>query len=372
MTYTLHLLQAGGPLAAGNLLLLCFITAFVITLSFIPPIIALIEQYGWHDIPNHRKLHSVPVPTMGGIAIVAGLLAAALLWVPFTWNAAEISFGLSIMILFLVGLVDDRKDLAARYKFVLQAGLATIIALSGIRIESLNGLLGIYTLPLPLQYGLTILAITGITNAFNLIDGIDGLAGGLSFMSLVALGLLLRYDPDPVPSLLAFSLAGAILGFLYFNFNPARIFMGDTGSLVIGFVIAVLCIRLMQSGSPAGSLFQAPVFVLGIVIIPVFDTLRVFATRIRQGRSPFSADRNHIHHLLTDHGFGHGFTTRVICSVNGLLLLEAYWLQQVSQEWALLLLCATVLLFTFLLKNNALIFRRKKSLPFFEADRKAA
>ena len=189
--------------------LLCFITAFVVTLITIPPIITLVKKYRLYDIPDARKEHSAPIPTMGGI-------------------------------------MDDLKDLSAKYKFIVQAGLAALIAVSGIRITSFEGLLGIHELPIMAQYSFTFLAIVGITNAFNLIDGIDGLAGGLGFMSLITLGIFLTMSGDVNTALIAFALAGGILAFMYFNLNPARIFMGDTGSLVLGFVVAVLCIRLMQ------------------------------------------------------------------------------------------------------------------------------
>src|SRR6185503_12393696 len=192
------------------------------------------------------------------------------------------SFFFSIIVLFGLGIMDDLKDLSAKYKFIIQFGLAALIALSGIRITSFNGLFGIQDLNLSAQYTLTILAIVGITNAFNLIDGIDGLAGGLGFMSLLTIGLFLTMSGDGNTALIAFALGGAVLAFLYFNFNPARIFMGDTGSLVLGFVIAVLGIRLMQVNLHAAKpvLPHAPVFVFGIVLIPVFDTLRVFGIRI--------------------------------------------------------------------------------------------
>ena len=136
--------------------------------------------------------------------------------------------------------MDDVRDLSAKYKFLIQFGLALLMALGGVRIESFHGLFGIYELPLTAQYTFTIVAIVGITNAFNLIDGIDGLAGGLGFMSLTTIGIFLTMNGQTDVALIAFAMAGGILAFLYFNFNPAKIFMGDTGSLVLGFTIAVL------------------------------------------------------------------------------------------------------------------------------------
>ena len=349
----IHLLQFQLHFLEYKFAILCFVTAFVVTLLAIPPIINLIKRYKLYDMPSSRKEHTLPIPTMGGIAIVGGMITALLLWFPFSNELGQVAFFFSIAALFALGIMDDLKDLSARYKFIVQIGLATLIALSGIRITSFDGLFGITELPVSAQYSFTILAIVGITNAFNLIDGIDGLAGGLSFMSLVTLGLFLSISGDANTALVAFSLAGAIMAFLYFNFNPAKIFMGDTGSLILGFVIAVLCIRLMQVNvvAPNAVLTHAPVFVLGIVFIPVFDTLRVFAMRIWRGQSPFVADKTHIHHLLTNTGFSHVFATRVICFIHAFILIEIYLLQPMRQELTLLFLILFMIFVTFILKN---------------------
>jgi UDP-GlcNAc:undecaprenyl-phosphate/decaprenyl-phosphate GlcNAc-1-phosphate transferase len=359
-----HLLQINLQLLDYKFGLLCFITAFVVTLLSIPPIIALINKYRLYDIPNGRKEHRLPIPTMGGIAIMGGMVMALLLWFPFDNEPGQIAFFFSVAALFGLGIMDDLRDLNATYKFGVQLGLALLIALSGIRITSFDGLFGIEQLPLIPQYTFTILAIVGITNAFNLVDGIDGLAGGLAFMSLITLGLFLTISGDINTALIAFAVAGAVLGFLYFNFNPARIFMGDTGSLVLGFVIAVLCIRLMQVNVHAAKpvLNHTPVFVLGIVLIPVFDTLRVFAMRIWRGKSPFMADRTHMHHLLTNEGFSHAFASRIICFAHAIILIEVYLLKEIRQEIILVILIAFMILVTYMLRNSRIIFSKQHQL----------
>lgn len=356
-----HLLQIDF-LGDHKLSILSFISAFIFTLIVIPPIISLIKRYRLYDVPNARKEHSSPIPTMGGIAIIAGMMMGLFMWFPFSANTAQLTFFFSVAVLFALGIMDDLKDLSAKYKFIIQTALAVLIATSGIRITSFDGLFGIYDLPLSAQYTFTFLAIVGITNAFNLIDGIDGLAGGIGFMSLITLGLFLNMNGDVNTALIAFALAGGILAFLYFNFNPARIFMGDTGSLVLGFVVAVLSIRLMQVNVVAVKpvLPHASIFVLGIVLIPVFDTVRVFATRIWKGRSPFMADRTHIHHLLTNQGFSHGFAAKVICFIHGFILFEVYWLRDMRQEVVLIILVALMVLTTVFLKNLGLIFKIKQ------------
>ncbi len=364
MKSPLYFLQVDLYFTDYKFALLCFITAFIVTLITIPPIISLIKKHSLYDMPNARKEHAAPIPTMGGIAIIAGMMTALFLWFPFSKAIPQISFFFSIAVLFALGIMDDLQDLSAKYKFIVQAGLAALIALSGIRITSFDGLFGIHELPLMAQYTFTFLAIVGITNAFNLIDGIDGLAGGIGFMSLVIVGMFLTMSGDVNTALIAFALAGGILAFMYFNLNPARIFMGDTGSLVLGFVVAVLCIRLMQVNvfSPNPVLPHAPVFVLGIVLIPVFDTLRVFATRIWKGKSPFSADKTHIHHLLTNQGFSHGLASKLICFIHGFVLIEAYWLRELRQELVLVILVAFMFLTIVLLKNVGLVIRKKELL----------
>lgn len=355
------LLEISYPFAGFKGALLSFISSFVTALLAIPPIITLIHRYRLFDMPNGRKEHQQPVPTMGGIAIVAGMMMALVLWFPFRYEVPQIAFFFSVCVLFGLGIMDDLKDLSAKYKFLIQFGLALLIALSGIRIQNFDGLFGIYQLPLLAQYLFTILAVVGITNAFNLIDGIDGLAGGLGFMSIITLGLFLSIAGDSNTALIAFALAGALLAFLYFNFNPARIFMGDTGSLVVGFVIAVLSVRLMQINPVEGKsvLAHAPLFALGIVLIPVFDTLRVFATRMWYGKSPFIADRIHIHHLLTNQGFGHSFASRVICSLHGIVLLASYLLNSWTPELILCVQLFAMFGMTWLLKRMGKLVPRQ-------------
>lgn len=340
--------------------ILSFVTAFVVAMMFMPLLMKLIKHYHLYDVPDIRKEHREPVPTMGGVAVGIGMAVACLLWFTFSRNMFTISFFFSMVILFGLGIMDDLHNLAARNKLVIQLAVASLIAFSGVRITHFNGLFGIDELPISAQYTITIIAITGVTNAFNLIDGIDGLAGGLGFMSLLMLGLFLTISKDVNTAIVAFALAGGLLGFLYYNFNPARIFMGDTGSLVLGFVIGVLCVKLMQVNAAPGSLLpHAPIFALGIVLIPVFDTLRVFSLRIWGGKSPFTPDRTHIHHLLTANGWSHSFTSKLICGVHGLVLVLAFFLKKIPQEWGLAILILCMLLLV-------VIFKRVK-VPHHEA-----
>ena len=337
-----------------------FVTAFVIAMLLMPLLIKLVNYFKLYDVPDLRKEHTQPVPTMGGVAICTAMAVACAIWFPFSKDLFTISFFFSIAVLFALGILDDLHNISAQNKLVIQLAVASLIAFTDVRIHSLNGLFGIYELPVVAQYTFTIITIAGVTNAFNLIDGIDGLAGGIGFMSLLLLGIFLTLSHDKNSALISFTLAGGVLGFLYYNFNPARIFMGDTGSLVLGFVISVLCIKLLQLSSLSGSILpHGPVLVLAIVIVPVFDTLRVFSLRIWNGKSPFAPDKTHIHHLLTNNGWSHSFTSKLICTMHGCLLALAYFLKNLSQEAGLAILLLCMLLIVFIFKRIKLPQRSK-------------
>ena len=363
-----RLLQVSLDFSDFKFGLLTYVMAFVLTLIFIPPVIFMVKRFKLFDRPNARKEHSVPTPTFGGISIFTGMMVSLLFWFKFYNHPSIITFFLSMILLFGVGIMDDLKDLAARYKLVIEAGVASLLAVSGIRITSFGGLFGINELHIMAQYIITVVAIVGITNAFNLIDGIDGLAGGLGFMSLVTLGIFLTISKDLNYAMIAFALAGALLGFLYFNFNPARIFMGDTGSLMLGFVIAVLCVQLMKVNAihPTPVVPNIYVFTLGIVMIPVFDTLRVFGIRIWKGRSPFSADKTHIHHLITNKGFTHAFAARIICVFHGFILILVYWMKNWKPELQVIALFCCMLAIVYLFSRIGILkkyFNPTASIP---------
>jgi UDP-N-acetylmuramyl pentapeptide phosphotransferase/UDP-N-acetylglucosamine-1-phosphate transferase len=358
----LPLLQIDLNLSDYKFALFCFISAFSVAAISIPAVIMLVKKYRIYDLPGIRKEHSSPTPTLGGVAIIIGMLSSLLFWHPDPFTKQIVICLASMLLLFGMGVLDDLKDLPAKNKLIVEIGLAAIVALCGIRITSFGGLFGLNILPVSLQYIFTILAIVGVTNAFNLIDGIDGLAGGLSFMSLIILGIFLRMGNDNNFSLVAFALAGGTLAFLYFNMNPAKIFMGDSGSLALGFMIAILCTRLMQVNDAAlhPLLKNAPVFTLSLVLIPVFDTIRVFSLRISKGKSPFCADKTHIHHLLTRAGLSHGLTARIIYVVHAFILIQVYLLRDFRPEIILCLLLIAMAIVTIMFYN---IYSLRKDTP---------
>jgi UDP-N-acetylmuramyl pentapeptide phosphotransferase/UDP-N-acetylglucosamine-1-phosphate transferase len=231
----------------------------------------------------------------------------------------------SSLILFFTGYFDDLLDLPAGPKFSLQLLAAGIIAIGGTRITNLYGICGIHEIPVWLQYPITILFITGITNAYNLVDGLDGLAGSLGLMAAIVFGILFYNYDETGYAILAFCVAGALTGFLLFNFHPAKLFMGDTGSLIIGFILSVMAITLLDLNSldVTKHIVVNPLLVAAVLFVPVYDVFRVSVIRMLTGYSPFRPDRNHVHHMITGQGFGQRVTTLLIVLINLVFIMLA-------------------------------------------------
>lgn len=305
---------------------LCFVSALIISLISIPQIIMVATKKKLYDTPdNERKVHLRVIPNLGGIGIFFGFITTASLFIsPEAFPKWNYIIAASLL-LFLVGIADDLISLSPPKKFLTQFVAAFIVVcIADIRLKEFHGVLGVYgELPYWWSVSFSIVGIIFVTNAYNLIDGIDGLAGSVGVLSTVLLGISLAGFGHPGAACLAFCLLGGIVGFLRYNISPAKIFMGDTGSLLIGFIISLLCIMDVNSfnsytpyaafiHSAAGAL----VIGLSILFVPVFDTFRVFTTRIMKGDSPFKADRTHLHHYLLDMGFSHGQTVTVIMIAN--------------------------------------------------------
>jgi len=341
-------------------LILSCIVSFILSILIIPIIIKIAKKKNLVDIPNHRASHSTPTPTFGGIGIFISFIVVVFAFIPVI-GVSQIQFLLAtLIILFITGVRDDLKEIKASTKFTIQFIAAFFLAHSGIRIESLCGILGFYSIPTSIQYLITIIVITGTTNAVNLIDGIDGLAGGIGFINACIFGVLFSIKGDYVFGIISLSLAGGILGFLKYNFNPAKIFMGDTGSLIIGFLLATMGIKYLQN-----SYVNNPnnlILVFGILILPIFDTLRVFTIRIIKKKSPFSADKNHIHHLLIKTGYDHKVSAIVMYIANltiiGCSFLFFYFRVQINIS-IILLFSLTVTLSELLTVKRILQFKKK-------------
>jgi UDP-GlcNAc:undecaprenyl-phosphate/decaprenyl-phosphate GlcNAc-1-phosphate transferase len=297
-------------------IILSAILAFVITFFAIPVIIGIAKSKKLFDEPDERKVHKAVIPTLGGLGIFAGFILAMLICVPeLAQDANKLKyFAAATIVIFFLGLKDDLVILSASKKFIGQLIAAGIIMRFGnIYINNMHGFLGIHEIPHFASIFLTIFAIIVITNSFNLIDGVDGLAGSLGLVTTIIFGAYFYLSNQEgaysTYAVMAFSLSGAMVAFLIYNFSPAKIFMGDTGSLLIGIINSILVIKFINvAGSPinnAFSLTSSPAIGFAVLMIPLFDTLRVFGLRILDRRSPFSPDRIHVHHYLLDLGFSH-------------------------------------------------------------------
>ncbi|HVG15135.1 MAG TPA: MraY family glycosyltransferase, partial [Chitinophagaceae bacterium] len=270
-------------------LLLTGSVSFIITFVAIPAIIKIAEEKKLYDLPDGRKLHKKPIASLGGVGIFGGFFFASLLSISNVSNPEFQYFFAAAVVIFFLGLKDDIIILTATKKFVGQLTAAAIlIHLGGIRLTSLNGLMGIHELPEAFGLALSYITIILIINAYNLIDGVDGLAGMLGLLTMSVFGTYFFLADMPAYSLLAFSFAGSLFAFLIFNYNPARIFMGDSGSLMLGLINSILVIKFITvAGSATGSAPIASAAAVGvsILIVPLVDTIRVFSIRIFHGRS---------------------------------------------------------------------------------------
>jgi UDP-GlcNAc:undecaprenyl-phosphate/decaprenyl-phosphate GlcNAc-1-phosphate transferase len=295
------------------------IIAFLVTFYAIPVIMKVAEAKKLYDVPDERKIHKQPIPSLGGFGIFVGFATAILLMLDFTQLAAMQYYFAALLIIFFLGIKDDIVILSAQKKFIGQLLVAAILMFKAkLLITNMHGFLGVYAISSTLQIFLTLLTIIVIVNAFNLIDGVDGLAGTLGLITSTVFGIFFVMNRDFSYAAIAFGLAGSILAFLIYNFYPAKIFMGDTGSMLIGLVNTILVIRFIEMAPSAANykLVATPALGFGILLLPLMDTLRVFGIRIIHARSPFSPDRNHIHHILLDRGLNHRSVTLILGAMN--------------------------------------------------------
>ncbi|MFL5765119.1 MAG: glycosyltransferase family 4 protein [Bacteroidia bacterium] len=341
-------------------LILVFVTSFFVVLLSTPSLIKVAILKRLFDAPGDtRKLHTRMVPTIGGIIIFAGTLFSYSLWfpdihefVPLAKSISDYKFIVStLLVMFFVGVKDDIIGTAPVKKLVAHVLVGMVLVLmADIRIVSMHGLFGIDVLPLWTSVFLSLFTYIVVVNAFNLIDGVDGLAGGVGFIASTAFGAWFALAGDPAMACLAFALSGSLLGFLFFNFSPAKIFMGDSGSLTIGLIICILAIKVIDYdvSSIENKLVlnvSKPIFAMAVLVYPLVDTLRIFIYRAVRGVSPFSADRNHLHHRLLDIGLSHRGTVISVYFFNifviGLTL--ALTLSYINPNYTLMIVAAVSL-----------------------------
>ncbi|MCS6824520.1 MAG: undecaprenyl/decaprenyl-phosphate alpha-N-acetylglucosaminyl 1-phosphate transferase [Cytophagaceae bacterium] len=293
--------------------------AFLVTIFAIPAIIHLAHKKRLLDEPNLRTMHEMKTPRLGGLAIFAGFISAITIFGNMNYSVQHLLAG--CVIIFFIGLKDDIEAVSPFKKFFIQV-LATIIVMfmGDTYITNFYGVFGIEELDQGISYLFTFFVIIGITNAFNLIDGLDGLAGSIGAIATSTFALYFAFSEEvkySVYSYVAFSLLGSIVGFLRYNMSKAIIFMGDTGSLLMGFILSVLSVKFIEMKPTA----NAPAMAMAILIIPITDTLRVFFLRVINGKSPFSPDKNHIHHRLIGLGFSQIAVVALLCTINMIIVV---------------------------------------------------
>jgi UDP-GlcNAc:undecaprenyl-phosphate GlcNAc-1-phosphate transferase len=304
--------------------------SFIVTFLAIPTIIQVAKEKKLFDEPDERKVHKISIPTLGGLGVFAGFILSLLLMAS-NGNGELKYFVAAAMILFFLGIKDDILIISPTKKMIGQFIAAGILVqLGGLQISNMQGFMGVFQLPPFVSIPFTMLTIVFIINSFNLIDGVDGLVGAIGLLTSLFFGCYFLFAGQPFYSIMGFSMAGSLLAFLFFNFSPAKIFMGDTGSLLIGIVNSMMAVKFIDFASNIESAFplaSTPALAIAILIIPIFDTIRVFALRILNKRSPFSPDRNHVHHFLLDLGFSHRKVTLICVFVNMVFIAIAFFLQ---------------------------------------------
>jgi UDP-GlcNAc:undecaprenyl-phosphate GlcNAc-1-phosphate transferase len=331
-------------------LFLSFITSLLITMALIPALRLLAERFHFMDQPGERKVHQHPIPRIGGIAFGIGAIASILWWVPK--NSTTLSVLVGGLIILGFGVWDDRANLGYRIKLLGQLIAALAITIGGIRFESIPFLLDA-ELPLWIGIPVTVFFLLAASNAVNLTDGLDGLAGGLSFLTFCGIAYLAYLTNNSMVLFLAIPFLGGLLGFLRYNTYPARIFMGDSGSQLLGFIMGVLAILLTNSTSGPFS----PVLSLFLLGLPFLDTLGVSVQRLVEGRSPFIGDRTHLHHKLMTAGLSHYEAVTAIYALQAGMVGSAYLLRWQSDTLIvpLYLLLAGAVLALFVAAGRGLI-----------------
>ena len=306
--------------------ILGFLLGFGIVIFTIPPLIRVSITKNLYDTPNERKVSKTIVPTLGGVAIFIGFILSTIMATDY-YVFSELKYIIAAVILmFFIGLKDDMIDISAVKKLSVQIATACIlIGLGNFRFTNLQGAFGLYELNYVASFVITLFTMIGLINAFNLIDGIDGLASSISIVISSVFGTWFILAGHHAYGIMCFSLTGSLIGFFLFNVfgKKNKIFMGDTGSLILGVVMVILVIKFNELNINQNlpyAIYAAPVVSIGILIIPIIDTLRVIFIRLSEKRSPFSPDMNHIHHNFLKLGFSHLKATFFIVLMNILFI----------------------------------------------------
>ena len=343
--------------------LISFILAFV----SIPTILRVAHSKNLYDEPNKRRVNKIKIPTLGGLGIFFGVIFTYLFYLDlFDYHTVPF-LSVSLLIIFTIGIKDDILVTAPIMKFFGQTFAAIIIVgLGDLRITDFHGFFGLQP-DYFISIIFTTLLMVFLINGFNLIDGIDGLAAITGIIVTVSFSVWFIINGEFLIPILGSMLVGALIAFLYYNIVSQRqkIFMGDTGSLIIGFIVAVIAVNFMELNAEINrpslkyQMNSAPAVAMGIMIIPIIDTIRVFFRRIIRGQSPFVADKNHIHHRLLTLGLSHIQTALVLGGVNILFVIMSYALMNFGMLW-LLIINLTIGLLAFQIPSLAIRLKKKR------------
>lgn len=341
---------------------IAFLIAVSVSYGVTPLVMRLAKLVGAIDVPrDERRVHKVPTPRLGGLAIFLGFMAGLLYLTDIDSRLFGVLTGAAIIV--VMGFFDDIKPLPAKFKFAVQVIAAAIAIHSGVRIESVNNPLsfifkdsqyikfGIWSYPLTLVW------IVGVTNAINLVDGLDGLAAGISTISAVTLLIAAVSTGQGFAAMLAAIVAGSTIGFLPYNFNPAKIFMGDTGALFLGYMLSVISVMGVLKSAAVFSIL-VPIFAIGL---PIFDTLFAMIRRALSGKPMMEADKGHLHHKLLDAGMSQKQAVLTLYSISAILGFSAIALVEVTLKAALVLVFLVFLLASMGVKYLSLIEIERRS-----------
>jgi UDP-GlcNAc:undecaprenyl-phosphate/decaprenyl-phosphate GlcNAc-1-phosphate transferase len=341
-----------------------FLTAIFVVFFSTKKIIHIAHKKNLFDEPlEKRKIHLIQTPNLGGISIFASLVFTCVIFIegPITTKLRYTI--VALLLLFFIGVIDDLVGLDPLKKLVGQLIVALLAAIpGGIHFSGFYGLFGFYELPYYINIITSVAFILLMINAFNLIDGINCLAGGIGLFICLAFSVYFGSVHANWLFTIAVTMSGSLIGFLWYNRTPARIFMGDSGSLILGLVISLLTINftelnLAQATYSPTYIRSGPAVVLSLLIVPIFDTIRIFTTRILNKKSPFLADRNHIHHLLIDLGFSHLQATAILISITAACFLFI----SLFNNWGNEILISILVAISIIL-NKFLSFAAKKQL----------
>lgn len=337
-----------------NDLILAFITAFSLTYLAIPSIIQVSLKKNLMDEPSVRRVHKVSTPSLGGIGIFAGVVFSILMWTPFSYFSNLQFILCAMVVIFLIGVKDDLDPTSPIKKLIGQLFAAFILVFkANIKLTSLYGVFGVYELTPALSVFISVFAILVIINSMNLIDGINGLSSGIGLLFSLFFCYWFYSTGRTEIAIIAASLIGSLIAFLKFNVTPAKIFMGDTGSLMVGLIASILVISFieLQAKYKYNSLYfpAAPALGVAILILPLFDTARVFTLRLLRGKSPFYPDKNHIHHLLLKSGLSHMQATAVLITFNLIFIIIAINFQYLGNFSLILVILSLAILLTHIL-----------------------